>query len=251
MDGTRNLLKAARESGAGRVVYASSIHAIQRMEAGIIDESLPYDTNNPYGAYDRSKAEATLEVQKQAQAGLDAVIVCPTGVIGPYDFRGSMMGDVIRTAAEQFLTKPPQQRESLIRLVMEGHLRGIIGQLTVEQIVKEPEIGEEYHGRVVSIQAFGAFVELIPGKDGLLHISRVAQGRVDKVEDVLNVGDEVHVKIIDIDDRGKVSLDRLDKPPAPPRAEGAGGERSGGGDRDRGPRREGGGGGDRKPRRHH
>ncbi len=75
----------------------------------------------------------------------------------------------------------------------------------IQAIVKEPEIGEEYHGRVVAIQAFGAFVELIPGKDGLLHICRVAQGRVDKVEDVLNVGDEVHVKIIDIDDRGKVS----------------------------------------------
>ena len=73
---------------------------------------------------------------------------------------------------------------------------------------------------------------------------------MDKVEDVLNVGDEVHVKIIDIDDRGKVSLDRLDKPEAPPSSGGGGGggDRSGG---DRGPRRDGGGGGDRKPRRHH
>ncbi len=49
----------------------------------MIDESLPYDLNNPYGEYDRSKAEATLEVQQAAQAGLEAVIVCPTGVIGP------------------------------------------------------------------------------------------------------------------------------------------------------------------------
>ena len=119
----------------------------------------------------------------------------------------------------------------------------------IKAIVKEPEIGEEYHGRVVSIQPFGAFIELIPGKDGLLHVSRVAQGRVDKVEDVLAVGDAVHVKIIDIDDRGKVSLDRLDKPEAPPSSGGGGGgDRSGG---DRGPRRDGGGGGDRKPRRHH
>ncbi len=106
------------------------------------------------------------------------------------------------------------------------------------------------HGRVVSIQAFGAFIELIPGKDGLLHISRVAQGRVDKVEDVLSVGDEVHVKILEIDDRGKVSLDRLDKPEAPPRAPGSS-DRPSGGDRPSGPRRESPGGGDRKPRRHH
>ena len=85
----------------------------------------------------------------------------------------------------------------------------------IQLIVKVPEVGEEYIGRVVSIQPFGAFVNLLPGKDGLLHISRVAQGRVDKVEDVLNVGDEVKVKVIEIDDRGKISLDRLDKPEAP------------------------------------
>ena len=86
----------------------------------------------------------------------------------------------------------------------------------IQLIVKEPEVGEEYDGRVVSIQPFGAFVNLYAGKDGLLHISRVAQGRVDKVEDVLNVGDEVKVKIIEVDEKtGKVSLDRLDKPEAP------------------------------------
>ncbi|MDR3308000.1 MAG: polyribonucleotide nucleotidyltransferase [Coriobacteriales bacterium] len=85
----------------------------------------------------------------------------------------------------------------------------------IENIVKVPEIGEEYYGTVVSIQSFGAFVELLPGKDGLLHISRVANGRVGKVEDVLSVGDQVHVKIIDIDEKDKVSLDRLEKPDAP------------------------------------
>jgi dihydroflavonol-4-reductase len=87
VEGTCNLLRAARESGIGKLVYTSSIHAIRRVEAGVIDESLPYDADNPYGAYDRSKAEATLEVQKEAQSGLEAVIACPTGVIGPYDFR--------------------------------------------------------------------------------------------------------------------------------------------------------------------
>ncbi|MCL1890512.1 MAG: polyribonucleotide nucleotidyltransferase [Coriobacteriia bacterium] len=92
----------------------------------------------------------------------------------------------------------------------------------IEMIIKVPEVGEEYHGTVVSIQPFGAFVELLPGKDGLLHISRVAQGRVGSVEDVLTIGDEVHVKIIEIEN-GKISLDRLDKPVAPPSEGGAGG----------------------------
>jgi dihydroflavonol-4-reductase len=99
LDGTRNVLQAACESGVQKLVYTSSIHAIKRVEEGIIDESLPYDPDNPFGEYDRSKAHATLEVQKAAQAGLEAVIACPTGVIGPFDFRGSMMGTVIRSAA--------------------------------------------------------------------------------------------------------------------------------------------------------
>ena len=85
----------------------------------------------------------------------------------------------------------------------------------IKAIVKVPEVGEEYFGRVVGIQPFGAFVELLPGKDGLLHISRVAQGRVDKVEDILSVGDEVHVKVLEVDEKGKISLDRIDKPEAP------------------------------------
>ncbi len=123
----------------------------------------------------------------------------------------------------------------------------------IQLIVKVPEIGERYKGRVVSIQAFGAFIELTPGKDGLLHISRVAKGRVQKVEDVLTVGDEVEVEVLDIDDRGKISLDRVDKPEAPASSGGGsgGGEhkprgdsaRPGGRDRDRG--------GDRGPRRRH
>jgi len=99
VEGTRNILKAAREMEIRRFIYTSSIHAIRRVEEGIIDESLPYDPENPYGAYDRSKAEATLEVLEAAQDGLDAVVACPTGVIGPFDFRRSMMGAVIHDAA--------------------------------------------------------------------------------------------------------------------------------------------------------
>jgi dihydroflavonol-4-reductase len=101
VEGTRNVLNAARQAGVRRLVYTSSIHAIHRAQHGkVIDESLPFDPNNPYGAYDRSKAEASLEVQKAMADGLDAVILCPTGVIGPYDFRGSELGEVIRCAAE-------------------------------------------------------------------------------------------------------------------------------------------------------
>jgi dihydroflavonol-4-reductase len=94
--GTRNVLQAARLSGVNRLVYTSSIHALTRMPHGItIDETVPFDPLHAISAYDHSKAQASLEVLKAVQAGLDAVIACPTGVIGPYDYRGSEMGQLI------------------------------------------------------------------------------------------------------------------------------------------------------------
>jgi dihydroflavonol-4-reductase len=105
VQGTRNVLSTARKEGIRRLVYTSSIHAIARAPHGTqINETLPFDAENPYGAYDRSKAEASLEVQKAYRDGLDAVIVCPTGVIGPYDFRRSEMGNVIMDAAQRKTT---------------------------------------------------------------------------------------------------------------------------------------------------
>lgn len=118
-------------------------------------------------------------------------------------------------------------------------------------IVKEPEVGEIYDGEVVGIKDFGAFVKLTPGKDGLLHISRVANGRVAKVEDVLNLGDVVKVEVIEVDPKtGKISLDRLDKPEAPAGSAAAAGEhRERRGDRDNRPGRANREGDGRKPRR--
>ena len=71
-----------------------------------------------------------------------------------------------------------------------------------------PELGERYMGTVVKTTNFGAFVSLSPGKDGLLHISEIADRRIGKVEDVLKLGDEVDVKVLGIDDRGKIKLSR-------------------------------------------
>ena len=79
----------------------------------------------------------------------------------------------------------------------------------IDSIVKEIEVGEVYLGTVVNIQSFGAFINLTPGKDGLLHISRMDKKRVAKVEDVMNLGDKVLVRVIEIDPKtGKISLDR-------------------------------------------
>jgi polyribonucleotide nucleotidyltransferase len=75
-------------------------------------------------------------------------------------------------------------------------------------MTKEIEVGETYHGRVVSIKEFGAFVEVLPGKDGLVHVSELADFRVKNVEDVVKVGDLVWVKCIGIDEKGRVKLSR-------------------------------------------
>ena len=73
-----------------------------------------------------------------------------------------------------------------------------------------PEIGKLYYGRVVRLMTFGAFVELAPGKDGMVHISKLAEHRVDKVEDVVNIGDMIWVKVTDIDEKGRVNLSHKD-----------------------------------------
>ena len=81
---------------------------------------------------------------------------------------------------------------------------------TIDNIVFEPEVGALYYGQVVRILPIGAFVELAPGKDGMIHISKLENRRVAKVEDVLNVGDWTWVKVTEIDDRGRVNLSRKD-----------------------------------------
>jgi dihydroflavonol-4-reductase len=100
--GTRNVIQAARSCGVRRLVYTSSIHALKRVPEGVlIDESVPFDIEHAISSYDSSKASASLDVLNAVQTGMDAVIVCPTGVIGPYDFRRSEMGQLILDCVEQ------------------------------------------------------------------------------------------------------------------------------------------------------
>ena len=80
----------------------------------------------------------------------------------------------------------------------------------VETIAKDPEVGAIYKGKVTRLMNFGAFVEIAPGKEGLVHISKLENRRVEKVEDVVSVGDEVYVKVTEIDDQGRINLSRKD-----------------------------------------
>lgn len=121
-------------------------------------------------------------------------------------------------------------------------------QTIIRNMTREPEIGEEFDGRVVKVVDFGAFVEIYPGKEGLVHVSELEWHRVDKVTDVLNVGDEVRVKLVSKTPEGKLDLSRKALLPKPEgyveRDRRGGGGRGNGG----GPPRRGGGGGGRGPR---
>ncbi len=138
----------------------------------------------------------------------------------------------------------------------------------IKGLTASPDIGKNYKGTVKRIEPYGAFVEILPGQDGLLHISEMAHTRVGQVTDIMQLGDEVEVQVVGVEpDSGKIRLSRKPLLPPPteeelaaaaasrdrgPRGPREGGGGGGGGHRDRGPRREGGGGGgfrDRGPRR--
>ena len=96
VEGAGNVAQAALASGVRRMVHVSSIHAFRRAPHGItVDETHPFATDRPAGSYDRTKAEGMLRVLAAVEQGLDAVIVCPTGIIGPHDYLGSEMGQVV------------------------------------------------------------------------------------------------------------------------------------------------------------
>lgn len=155
-------------------------------------------------------------------------------------------GKVIRGLQDETNTTIEIEEDGTVRIASVDAEGGAAAKAAILGIVKVPEVGEVYDGEVVGIKDFGAFVRLTPGKDGLLHISRMANGRVGKVEDVLNIGDIVKVEVIEVSDNGKISLDRVDKPDVVSSERPARHHDDG----DRRGKREGGNGG-RKPRRRH
>jgi polyribonucleotide nucleotidyltransferase len=173
-------------------------------------------------------------------------------------------GKVIREIVAETGAKVDIDDEGLIKLSSSDPAQIEAARAWILGIVEEPEVGKVYDGKVVTIVDFGAFVNFMGGKDGLVHVSEMKNERVEKPTDVVSEGMPVKVKVLEIDQRGKVRLSmRLvdqetgaeledTRPPREPRGDRPGGDRGdrrpgGGGDRGRGPRRD--GGGDRGPRR--
>ncbi len=180
-------------------------------------------------------------------------------------------GKVIREIVAETGAKVDIDDDGTIKIASSDPAKIEAARNWIRGIVAEPEPGTIYTGKVASLVDFGAFVTFMPGKDGLVHVSEIKNERVENVRDVLTEGQEVKVKLLEVDQRGKVRLSmRLvdqetgeeipdTRPPREPREGGDRGPRGdrgdrggrgdrhrGGGDRDRGPRRDGGGrGGDR------
>ena len=171
----------------------------------------------------------------------------------PGDFIGAVIGkggEVIQKIQKETgttITITEENGEGIVDIFGESKEAMDKALEWINGICAMPEVGEVYHGKVVSILEFGAFVEILPGKEGLLHISELDWGKTDKVEDVLNIGDEVDVKLLEIDEKtGKMRLSRRALLPKPegyveperkPRPQGDRGPRR---DGNKGPRRNGG-----------
>lgn len=117
-------------------------------------------------------------------------------------------GKMIKKIVEESGAKIDIEDDGRIFIAAVNPESGKKAQSMIENLTKEVEVGEVYTGKVTRLMTFGAFVELLPGKEGLVHISQLALERVEKVEDVVKVGDEITVKVVEIDRQGRINLSR-------------------------------------------
>jgi len=117
-------------------------------------------------------------------------------------------GKMIRHIQEETGAKIDIDDDGTIQIAAVDQAAGDKALEMIQQITAEPEVGKIYRGVVKSIVPFGAFVQILPGRDGLLHISEIDKKRINRVEDVLHLGDEIDVKVIGIDKEGKIRLSR-------------------------------------------
>ncbi|MBN2565674.1 MAG: S1 RNA-binding domain-containing protein, partial [Candidatus Eisenbacteria bacterium] len=154
----------------------------------------------------------------------------------PQDKIGEIIGPggrVIRKLQEETETSIDIDDEGVVKISGDKQDGVDRARETIELMTKVPEVGEIYEGVVRSITDFGAFIEFLPNRDGLVHISELEHYRVGSVEDVVKMGEMVKVKVIGIDDSGKVRLSRKALLPKPEGAPAGGQGSEGGGDRGR------------------
>jgi polyribonucleotide nucleotidyltransferase len=123
-------------------------------------------------------------------------------------------GAVIRAITEETGTSIDIENDGTVKIASVDGASGREAQRRIELITAEVEVGQIYEGRVARLMDFGAFVTILPGKDGLVHISQISNERVERVSDKLKEGDVVRVKVLEVDRQGRVRLSMRDVEPA-------------------------------------
>ncbi len=198
---------------------AGTKKGITSIQVDIKNDGLPYDVINE--AFQKTKIARNYIIDEILLKAIPEV----RAELSPYAPKVSTMkidpdkirevigqgGKVIQKIVADTGAKIDIEDDGTIHIFAVNQESGDAARNAIEMIVKEPEVGEIYEGLVKTIQPFGAFVEILPGKDGLCHISKLAHKRVEKVEDVVKVGDILTVKVMEIDEKtGKISLSHKD-----------------------------------------
>ena len=198
---------------------AGTKKGITSIQVDIKNDGLPYEVINE--AFQKTKKARNYIIDEVLLKAIPEV----RAELSPYAPKVSTMkidpdkirevigqgGKVIQKIVADTGAKIDIEDDGTIHIFAVNQESGDAARNAIELIVKEPEVGEIYEGIVKTIQPFGAFVEILPGKDGLCHISKLAHKRIEKVEDVVNVGETLTVKVMEIDEKtGKISLSHKD-----------------------------------------
>jgi polyribonucleotide nucleotidyltransferase len=181
---------------------------VERVSREILSEALSQAREGRLFIIDKMNSvtdKPRAEISKYAPR-LEVIIVKPEKIreiIGP-------QGKTIRGIIEHTGVKIDVEDDGTVRVYAVDEKSVTLAMEMIKELVQEAEIGKTYNGKVKKIMDFGAFVEIFPGTEGLLHISQIAHRRINSVSDVLKEGEEVRVKVLDVDGDGKIRLSRKD-----------------------------------------
>ena len=182
---------------------------IDGLTSAIIRQALEQTKNARYYILDEVMLKAISEPRAEISPYAPKIINMQIPVDKIRDVIGSG-GKVIQGIVAETDSKIEIEDDGSVYIAAVNVEMGEKAKKMIENIVKDPEPGDIYEGKVVKVMDFGAFVELTPGRDGMIHISKLARHRVNKVTDVVNEGDIVKVVVLDIDDRGRINLRKIE-----------------------------------------
>ncbi len=190
-DGVTALQMDIKISGINRAILEEALEQAHRGRLHILDNMLE--------AISEPKSELSQYAPKILMLTINPDKI--RDVIGP-------SGKVINKIIEETGVKIDIEQDGTVFISSVDPDMNNKAKQIIEDIVREVEVGQTYLGTVKRIEKFGAFVEIFKGKDGLVHISQLAEERVNKVEDVVSIGDEILVKVTEVDNQGRVNLSR-------------------------------------------